>query len=131
MYSVNYNSGRGRIEASDENLQPVPGPPVRYLAYSGTAFLRFSEDKWMRKVAKVTVSLPCELLEEVERRRQERGETRSEIIAGLLKRALRDEQEREDIDRYIQGYREQPQTEEELQENEAILRHATVWGPWE
>jgi Arc/MetJ-type ribon-helix-helix transcriptional regulator len=84
----------------------------------------------MRKVVKVTVSLPNEIAEMIERQR-EGGQSRSEVIVGLLRAALREDQERADVERYIQSYLEHPETEEELRESEAILAHATVWDPWE
>lgn len=68
----------------------------------------------MRRVAKITISLPTALLEAVEHRQEERGETRSEVIADLLEAALRREREQADVERYIRGYLEQPETEEEV-----------------
>jgi len=91
----------------------------------------------LSKSARLTVSLPTDLLDELERYLRQRGETRSSAVARLLQTALReeseradrDEQERRDIERYIRGYLEQPETEEELRESEAMLK-VTVWDPW-
>lgn len=84
----------------------------------------------MRKVVKITLSVPTELAETIDRRQRECGTSRSEVVVGLLRAALREEQERADVERYIQGYLEQPETEEEIAANEAMWKTA-IWGPWE
>ena len=81
------------------------------------------------RVAKVTISLPVSLLAEVERWQRERDETRSEVIRRALERALREEREREADERYIRGYQEQPETEEELSWATGIRSLDEV--PWE
>lgn len=84
----------------------------------------------MRKVAKITISLPLELLDAVERRQEERGETRSEIIAHLLEAALRREREQADVERYIRGYLEQPETDEEVAAIDRLAVEAGTQDPW-
>jgi hypothetical protein len=57
--------------------------------------------------------MPPELLEALDRKLAQPGESRSATIRRLLEVALR-EQAPTDIERYLQGYRDQPQTEEEF-----------------
>lgn len=83
----------------------------------------------MGATAKITISLDAELLEAIERQRRERGQTRSQFFRHAAEQVLRREQE--DIERYIRGYREQPETEEDVliarQLGEAVLAQE----PWE
>jgi metal-responsive CopG/Arc/MetJ family transcriptional regulator len=90
----------------------------------------------MSKVAKVTISLPGEVLDAVERERGARGETRSEFVLRAVEDYLRRERHRQDVERYIRGYQEFPEAEDEeliawVQGTQAAL--AEVWDdePWE
>ena len=67
----------------------------------------------MGKVAKVTISMPAETLEAVEREREARGQTRSEFFVHAVEEYLRRERHRHDVDRYIRGYQEFPESEDE------------------
>ncbi len=42
------------------------------------------------------------------------AESRSAVVRRVLEDALRDIEEQEQIEQYVQGYREQPQTEDEF-----------------
>ena len=84
----------------------------------------------MRKVAKLSISLPNGLLQEVQEQIGDE-ESRSEAIARLLKFALRKKREERDVERYIQGYLEQPETEEEMRINYAFAIEALKSEPWE
>ncbi len=66
----------------------------------------------MGATAKITISLDAELLEAIERLRRERGQTRSGFIRYAVEQVLRREQE--DSERYIRGYQEQSETDEEM-----------------
>lgn len=79
---------------------------------------------------KVTISLPAELLEHVKRWQQERGLTRSEVIRNALRQALEDEEERTEAARYVRGYRESPQSAEELGWLDASAAEAVGETPW-
>lgn len=57
------------------------------------------------------MSLPAELLEEVERARAEHGESRSRFVRRALVRLLGEARERDDIARYLDSYREEPESE--------------------
>jgi metal-responsive CopG/Arc/MetJ family transcriptional regulator len=84
----------------------------------------------VRRFTKVTISLPTVLLEDVERSKETNQESRSETIARLLQAALRAEQEQSDVERYIKGYLEQPDTEEEIAIAEAMSTEAAALDPW-
>lgn len=85
----------------------------------------------MGKVVKIAISLPVELLEATEQAREARQETRSEFFRHAAKAFLRRERERESVRRYLQGYQEQPETDDEVaaahQLGSAVLRQE----PWE
>lgn len=85
----------------------------------------------MGKAVKIAISLPSELLEAAEQARHIRGETRSEFFRQAIALLLRHEQEQDAIQRYLQGYREQPETDDEI----TAIHHASnlVLGqePWE
>ncbi len=66
----------------------------------------------MGATAKITISLDAELLEVIERLRRERGQTRSQFVRHAVEQVLH--REEEDNARYIEAYRRQPETEEEM-----------------
>jgi metal-responsive CopG/Arc/MetJ family transcriptional regulator len=70
----------------------------------------------MRKAVKIAISLPDKLLRIAERERKVRRETRSEFFRRAVEALLRQEQERRDVDQYIQGYLAYPESEEEVEE---------------
>ena len=84
----------------------------------------------MRRVAKITVSIPTELLEVVERHRKESKESRSEVVAHLLESALRRERERADVERYVRGYLEHPETAAEVATTDRLSIEAAATDPW-
>src|SRR5688572_27730929 len=84
----------------------------------------------VQKVAKITISLPMELLTAVEQAQAAQGATRDETVAYLLEIALRREQEQAEIERYVRGYLEHPETEDELALTDPPAREAATWDPW-
>ena len=60
-----------------------------------------------------------------------RDENRSALVRRLLERALREAEEQQEIERYVRGYREQPQTEEELGWSDPLAVAALAELPWE
>jgi metal-responsive CopG/Arc/MetJ family transcriptional regulator len=67
----------------------------------------------MGRAAKVTISLPEGVLDQVERERNARDETRSEFILRAVEDYLRRERERRDVEQYIRGYQEFPEAADE------------------
>ena len=84
-----------------------------------------------KKAVKIAISLPAELLEAAERERKVRGESRSQFFCQAVETFLRRAREQEAVERYVQGYREKPETDEEV----AAVHQASsvVLGqePWE
>ena len=66
------------------------------------------------KYRRVTVTLPERLVDAVDGQLAQPDESRSAVIARLVRRALREMEEREAEERWIRSYTEQPMTEEEL-----------------
>lgn len=83
----------------------------------------------MTTSAKITISLDADLLEEVEERRRITGQSRSQFFRTAAKQALR--QEREEIEQYIRGYQEQPETAEEIELARQLGRAVLAQEPWE
>ncbi len=85
----------------------------------------------MKKAAKIAISLPEALLERVERERLATGESRSEFFRHVMEAYLRQKRERELEEQYIRGYREHPETAEEMAGWENLVAEAWADLPWE
>lgn len=85
----------------------------------------------MGKTVKVAISLSAELLEAAERQRQASGESRSEFFRRAVQSLLRQDQERSAIERYVQGYRDQPESEEEILAAQQIAATVLAQEPWQ
>jgi metal-responsive CopG/Arc/MetJ family transcriptional regulator len=83
------------------------------------------------KAVKVTISLPAELYETIEQKRQAIGETRSEYVVRSIEELLREQQEAEWDEQYRRAYDEQPETEEELSFLRAGLEAWAGANPYE
>ena len=75
---------------------------------------------------KVTLSLPAAVLHDAERRLARRGESRSALIARVVREALREIDERDAEERYARGYRGQPETEADRAANRALTQALLV-----
>lgn len=85
----------------------------------------------MDRVSRITVSVPTKLLQAADQKLLREDETRSGLVRRLLEAALREVEERADVERYIRGYLEQPQTEDELGwSDQAAVEHVAEL-PWE
>jgi metal-responsive CopG/Arc/MetJ family transcriptional regulator len=84
----------------------------------------------MSKAIKIAISLPPELLKAADQKRQDRGETRSEFFRHAVESLLRREEEQEAVQRYIQGYREQPETGDEVAAIQQVSRVVLDQDPW-
>jgi len=82
-------------------------------------------------MAKVAISLPAEVLEEVEALRERSKESRSEFFRRAVDDLLRREREKEAVARYIQAYREMPETEEEIKAAERASNILLAQVPWD
>jgi metal-responsive CopG/Arc/MetJ family transcriptional regulator len=81
-------------------------------------------------MSRFTVSVPSELLETFDRTLVQGEESRSAVVRRLLEDALRDAQEQEDVRRYIEGYRDTPQTEDELGWSDQVVQERLSELPW-
>ena len=82
-------------------------------------------------MAKIAISLPDEVLRDIEKERLARGETRSEFVRHAVDAFLRSQREREAVAQYIRGYQQHPETEEEVAWDEATLKQVLEESPWE
>lgn len=71
-------------------------------------------------VKKVAISLPDELYERLEELRRKRGESRSLLIQEAVGEYVTDREKQAKIEAYIRGYTENPETEEDIAEAEAL-----------
>ncbi len=85
----------------------------------------------MPNAVKVAISLPPTILQSIETEREKRGESRSEFFRQAVQAFLRDLRERRDVERYVQGYLEQPETADEVREVSAASHAALAEEPWE
>ena len=85
----------------------------------------------MSRTVKIGISLPRELLDAADRECRSRGESRSEFFRHAVESALRAESERVAVERYIEGYRRHPESEQEVAESTAISRSALSGEPWD
>ena len=67
----------------------------------------------MAKSAKISISLPNDLLRSVEQSRMGGNESRSDFFRRAAESLLRQEQERTTVERYVQGYLTDPESEVE------------------
>jgi len=82
-------------------------------------------------VAKIAISLPEETLQSVEKERLASGLSRSEFFRRVVEEHLRRVKELEDVERYVQGYLNYPETKEEIILAEATLHYAFDDESWE
>ena len=80
---------------------------------------------------KVTISLPSDMLSEIEQGCRERGETRSAFIRAAVEHVIRERQAQGDIEHYIRGYEEHPESDEEIASADQLSRAVLAEEPWE
>jgi len=83
-----------------------------------------------KRTERVTISLPSELLHSFDALLVEDREGRSSAIRRLIESALREAREREDVERWIESYRNDPQDEEELAWSEAVAADSLRRVAW-
>ncbi len=82
-------------------------------------------------MAKIAISLPDEMLKAVEKQRLAKGESRSQFFRRAAEEQLRRERDRKDIEQYIRGYQQYPETKEEIASAESALGYAFDDDSWE
>lgn len=85
----------------------------------------------MATAVKVAISLPPPLYQAVERERSRRSETRSEFFRHALEAYLRQAEEQKAVERYVRGYQEHPETDEDARWVSSASNAALAAEPWE
>ena len=84
----------------------------------------------MSKIAKIAISLPQEVLDAVERERDQRGESRSQFFRRAVETLLRRQQEQELSEQYIRAYQQMPETPEEVSAARRAASTILAEEPW-
>ncbi len=82
-------------------------------------------------MAKIAISLPDETLNAIERKRKASGESRSAFVRRAIEQHLKAESEAEQEARYIQGYRDFPESLEDVEGLIELGLAAVADLPWE
>ena len=82
-------------------------------------------------MAKIAISLPDDVLRDVEKERQASGESRSQFFRRAATALLKQKREEEDIKQYVQAYREMPETEEEFGWLRGASQPVLAEYPWD
>ena len=88
-------------------------------------------NKRATKVAKVAISLPPHVLRIVDKECKARGESRSQFFRHAVEVLLRQTNDQKAVQRYIQGYREQPETQAEIETANQTSQTMLSQEPWE
>ncbi len=83
----------------------------------------------MPQTEKVAISLPVDLMRKMERIRKKTGENRSSFIRRSLERFFDEIDKKKKIQAYVKGYKDHPETTEEIKEAEAAAEFITQ-EPW-
>ena len=84
----------------------------------------------MGKSAKVAISLPEDVLEAVELERKVKGESRSKFFRRAIERLLKQEQESSAVKDYVRGYREVPESADEVEAAHRLGSAVLAEEPW-
>ena len=84
----------------------------------------------MAQSVKLTISLPRELFEAVERECAARRLTRSELLRLAIAQLLQRRDEAKAVERYVRGYRQCPESDEEIAAAFASATPLLAQEPW-
>ncbi len=85
----------------------------------------------MSASTKISISLPAETLELVERERRATGESRSELFRRAVENLFESARREAAIRQYVQGYVAEPETEYEVSAAEQLAGSAFDGEEWE
>jgi len=85
----------------------------------------------MGKTAKVAISLPEDILAAVEMERRAKGESRSEFFRKAAETRLKQERESSAITDYVRGYRQYPESAEEVEAAHRAGSAVLAAEPWQ
>ncbi len=80
---------------------------------------------------KIAVSLPAGLVRQIERERRSTGETRSAFVQRAIRLVFSEQDRKKRAAEYIEGYRNQPETEDEIAAAGAAGAKLLAQEPWE
>ena len=84
----------------------------------------------MSKTTKIAISLPEDVLDAVERERDQSGESRSQFFRRAVETLLRRQQEQELSEQYIRAYQQTPETPEEVSAARSATSTILAEEPW-
>jgi metal-responsive CopG/Arc/MetJ family transcriptional regulator len=73
-----------------------------------------AQENSMAKTNKIAISLPDEILQAVEKEREDSGESRSQFFRRAVEMLLRSKKEQARSQQYILAYKTMPETREEI-----------------
>ncbi len=82
------------------------------------------------QIVKVAVSLPKKEFIAQEKARKALGKSRSAVLSQALSLWLKKLEEEKEIQKYIEGYKKQPETKEEIKEITALSKAAFRSEAW-
>ena len=85
----------------------------------------------MSGAAKISISLPSDVLEAAERERRATGESRSQFFRRAVEALLRQERERLAIRQYVAGYVAEPEPPYETEAIDQASRTTLAGEPWD
>ncbi len=84
----------------------------------------------MVKTEKVAVTIDREVLGAAERLRQKTGESRSALVNRALRLLVSDDARRAQVAQYVQGYREHPETDDDVAVARELAAASLKALPW-
>lgn len=85
----------------------------------------------MPKTAKISISLPDQVLDRADRARRDSGETRSELFRRALEALFREQERKAAVRRYLDGYVAEPETDYEVAAAESTSQAAWQQQDWQ
>lgn len=85
----------------------------------------------MPKTAKISISLPDQVLDRADRARRDSGETRSELFRRALEALFREQERKAAVRRYLDGYVAEPETDYEVAATESTAQEAWQQQDWQ
>ena len=84
----------------------------------------------MSRTAKVSISLPENVLDAAERERRSTGESRSEFFRRAVEALLKQKREDEAVEQYMAGYLAEPETPYEVDAIDGASHETLSGEPW-
>lgn len=84
----------------------------------------------MSKITQIAIRLPEEVLNAVEEKREASGESRSQFFRRAVEALLKQQIERDKIERYIRAYNDNPETEQETKSAQQAASTILAMEPW-